>query len=509
MLATPENWVIHRLDATLYWVPELTSPPSGPAGPASRDLDAAARRLAGAAPVGLLLRDQDRRATYANGAWLAIAGIALDAALGDGWQRALDPPDRERVLAAFAESDRNLRPVACDAGFRRPDGALRRVRLRSAPLCDDGGAVIGAVATAEDITDAAVADARLAVGEHQYRLMFTHMQNGFALHRVILDADGKPVDYEFLALNPAYTEMTGLRPEATIGRRVTEVLPGTERDPANWIQVFGEVALTGRTIRIEALSEAIGKWFEVVAYRPEPMQFAVLIHEITGRKELEWALLEASAREQQQLGRELHDGLGQEITGIALLAEGIARAAARAHSPNATELKRLAEIASHAIGTCRGLAHGLSPLDETDGDLRAALHGLAKRQTDLGGPVVHFENAGRAPLQLAKSSADHLYRIAQEAVSNALRYADARHVVIRLTVRPARIRLEIEDDGKGCGASPRSAAGIGMKTMDYRARVLGGELVVGERAAGGTRVACNCPQPEAPGRAAGRTAPAR
>jgi signal transduction histidine kinase len=337
----------------------------------------------------------------------------------------------------------------------------------------------------------------LAVGERQYELMFTNMQNGFALHRVIQDAAGRPVDYEFLALNPAYTAMTGLAPETTIGRRVTQVVPGTERDPANWIGVFGEVALSGRTVRLEAYSEAIGKWFEVVAYGAEPLQFAVLIHEITDRKLLEAALLEASSREQERLGRELHDGLGQEITGIALLAEGIARDAERAGLPNAQEQKRLAATASHAIGTCRGLAHGMSPLDEVHGDLPAALRALAARQSGLHGPAVDFEEVGGAAIRLPRSSADHLYRIGQEAISNALRYAEATRIVIRLVVRSDSVRLEVEDDGCGCGPAPDQAAGIGIKTMRYRARVLGGDLAIGPGEHGGTRIACLCPQPVA------------
>jgi signal transduction histidine kinase len=321
------------------------------------------------------------------------------------------------------------------------------------------------------------------------------MQNGFALHRVILDDAGRPVDYEFLALNPAYTAMTGLAPETTIGRRVTEVLPGTERDPANWIGVFGEVALSGRTVRLEAYSEVIGKWFEVVAYSADPLQFAVLIHEITDRKLFEAALLEASSREQERLGRELHDGLGQEITGIALLAEGIARDAERTGLPNAAELKHLAATASHAIGTCRGLAHGMSPLDEVHGELSAALRALAARQNDLHGPAVVFEEVGGAALRLPRSSADHLYRIGQEAISNALRYAQATRIVIRLMVRPEAVRLEIEDNGRGCGPAPDQAAGIGIKTMRYRARVLGGDLAIGPGVHGGTRITCLCPQP--------------
>lgn len=346
-------------------------------------------------------------------------------------------------------------------------------------------------------------DQTVAVGERQYELMFTHMQNGFALHRIILDAAGRPVDYEFLALNPAYSAMTGLEAEATIGRRVTEVLPGTERDPANWIEVFGEVALTRRTVRLEAFSVAIGKWFEMVAYSPEPMQFAVLIHEITDRKLLEAALLEASSREQERLGRELHDGLGQEITGLALLAEGLARDAERAGLPNAAELKRLGAIASHAIATCRGLAHGMSPLDEVHGELPAALRALAARQNDLHGPAVEYHDDRLAAIRLPRASADHLYRIAQEAINNALRYAEATSVVIRLAVRQNLIRLEVEDDGKGCAPDPGAASGIGIKTMRYRARVLGGDIVIGAGTSGGTRVVCSCPQPAATSAAGG------
>jgi len=463
---------------------------------AAREADERFRLLSDCAPIGILLRDADLHCTYVNSTWLAIAGLTRSQALGAGWLQAIHPDDRERLARAQRDATRKAAPMELNLRYVRPTGEIRWVHGRTTPLHRADRSLADFLIIAEDLTERQRDKRELEDRERQYRQLFDHMQSGFALHQIILDAAGDPVDYEFLALNPAYTEMTGLRADATVGRRVTEVLPGTEKDPANWIKVFGEVALTGRTLRLEQYSQAVGKWFAVLAYRPEPLRFAVLIEDLTERKKLEWALIETSNREQRQLGEELHDGLGQELTGIALTVAGLANAARRAELPNAGELGRLAQMTSDAISACRTIAHGLSPLGDSRGALRAALGSLVDRQVNLEGPKVRYEVIGQAPLRLREGAADHLYRIAQEALNNALRHAHARSIVVRLRVLHGRdaVRLEVIDDGRGYSPPPADSAGIGVHCMRHRASLIGAELSITARKDGGTTVACTCPQ---------------
>ncbi|MCB1888980.1 MAG: PAS domain S-box protein [Rhodocyclaceae bacterium] len=156
--------------------------------------------------------------------------------------------------------------------------------------------VMRAVADQDALHAALRASKEAAVAsERQYRHLFENLQLGFALHEVVLDADGKPVDYIFLAANPAYREVTGVDALSNLHRRVSEVYASVSSDTTDWIGLFGKVATDGETLRLDAYAEGLDRWFDVLAYQPEPGKFAVLVGDITGRKATEVALQRESA----------------------------------------------------------------------------------------------------------------------------------------------------------------------------------------------------------------------
>ncbi len=126
--------------------------------------------------------------------------------------------------------------------------------------------------------------------EQDYRTLFHEMLEGFAVHEILCDKQGRPVDYRFLAVNPAFENMTGLKSEQIAGRTVREVLPETEPE---WIEIFGRVALTGEPAFFQQYSATLGKHFEVTAFRPGPRQFACIFSDITDRKRAEEELRES------------------------------------------------------------------------------------------------------------------------------------------------------------------------------------------------------------------------
>ncbi len=124
----------------------------------------------------------------------------------------------------------------------------------------------------------------LTKSERKYRNLFENLNEGFALHEIILDKEGKPIDYRFLEINSSFESLTGLKAENVVGRTVREILVGIENDPANWIEKYGKVALTGEEISFEDYSEDLGKWFLVHAFCPEKNRFAVSFSDISPQK---------------------------------------------------------------------------------------------------------------------------------------------------------------------------------------------------------------------------------
>ena len=215
------------------------------------------------------------------------------------------------------------------------------------------------------------------------------------------------------------------------------------------------------------------------------------IGDVTARRALEREVLDVATRERVRLCADIHDGLGQELTGIAMLLQ----AAATAPNPDpvlqAGQLRSIVGYVNRSIVSARDLARGLSPLQVVGGSLSGALQRLAQ---DAGGQVpirVNIDSQCDERL-IDEFSADHLYRIAQEAVVNALRHSGCEHVAIEMSQANGMLTLDILDDGRGISTPSSSDSGLGMRLMEYRARMLGGSLRTAS-ASGGTRVEVRMP----------------
>jgi PAS domain S-box-containing protein len=160
-------------------------------------------------------------------------------------------------------------------------------------------------------------EAALRKSEDRYHSLFTYMSEGFALHEIITDEQGTPSDYRFLDLNPAFEQLTGLTRGRVLNRCVREIMPGTEDF---WIENYGRVALTGKSIHFENYSAVLNRWYAVLAYRPAPRQFAVVFTDITERKKAELAVVDARNKIENERNRLLAIMQALPI-GVALLDE--------------------------------------------------------------------------------------------------------------------------------------------------------------------------------------------
>ncbi len=139
------------------------------------------------------------------------------------------------------------------------------------------------VAVYNEVTLRKLAQLKLEESENKLQKLFDHMNSGFSFHKIVLDENEKPVDYIFMEVNTAFEQMTGLKSTNIIGKKVTEVIPGIENDPANWIGVYGKVALSGKPVKFQNYSIELGKWFSVSAYSPMKGYFASIFEDITNQ----------------------------------------------------------------------------------------------------------------------------------------------------------------------------------------------------------------------------------
>jgi PAS domain S-box-containing protein len=163
------------------------------------------------------------------------------------------------------------------------DGEERLIAWHNVILKDPSGKITGTLSSGLDITDEFYTSEALKKSKKEYQMLFEKMIDGFALHEIICDDKGEPVDYRFLEVNPSFVKMTGLSRQNVIGKTVKQVLPGIED---YWIKTYGKVALTGKSIRFENYSQDLDRYYDVVAFCPEKGQFGAIFIDITDRKKI-------------------------------------------------------------------------------------------------------------------------------------------------------------------------------------------------------------------------------
>ena len=217
-----------------------------------------------------------------------------------------------------------------------------------------------------------------------------------------------------------------------------------------------------------------------------------LQREMEERRRLEREIARVSDEERRNLGQDVHDGVCQELTGALLRCQALKQRLERGQNLAAEDLGALSSLLEEAIDEAYAVAKGLWPLDPDEGALSPALRALAKRTQASTGVHCRFVASGDVTVP-DPTTAQHLYRIAQEALSNASRHANARHILVELQRSNDELVLRVGDDGTGMPHEFPSE-GMGLSTMAYRAQVMEGDLTVGPGPDGGTSVVCRVPR---------------
>lgn len=257
-----------------------------------------------------------------------------------------------------------------------------------------------------------------------------------------------------------------------------QIIQNIELPPTEWDFTDG----LGQRLRLE-----IGT--RIVQQQGMTLEIEGIARDITERKRLEKEILEISNREQQRIGHDLHDGVCQQLAGIAYRVDILADQLQEKNFPEASEAQRIGGLVNDAIAQTRGVARGLFPVHLEESGLILALEDLAANATNLFKIKCDLNCEEPAPA-LEDAAAAHLYYIAQEAVLNAVKHGKATHASISLKHTDGHFELSIQDDGSGFKTNNGNSQSMGIRIMNYRAKTIGATLDLKSKPGTGTRVTC-------------------
>ncbi|MGH7127477.1 MAG: PAS domain-containing sensor histidine kinase, partial [Planctomycetaceae bacterium] len=338
-----------------------------------------------------------------------------------------------------------------------------------------------------DVTEKKRAEAALQDSELRFQTIFQDAALGIAL----ADLRGR-----ILRTNPALEQLLGFEKSQLVGLMATEVLDPSVR--ARFRADLEELA-AGRSEAMQRelrcqRRDGTKLWGSLTLSlcrdsAGRPVHVIAMIEDVTDRKRLERDLADLTFQEQQRIGQEVHDGIGQELTGLGYLAGTLHRKLSERGGPESQIAGQLSEGLSRALAQARAVARGLMPVDVEAGGLEHALEELARRVCGWFDIECRFVSRGSIAIQ-NRSAVNHLYRIAQEAVTNAVKHGQAKQVTIELSGDEEQTRLRIADDGRGFAGGSDEPSGVGLRIMHYRADMIGADLHVAPRPEGGVIITC-------------------
>jgi PAS domain S-box-containing protein len=377
---------------------------------------------------------------------------------------------------------------------RKDTGASWLGSYSYAPIRNSEGDILGSVVIGRDVTEAVQREQALRAREARWQAVLNTAMDAI----VITDDDGT-----ITSVDPATEQMFGYTASELIGRRASLLLPrARRREFLLRLGAFSQTHLLGYRHELTAQrKDGVTFPAEIVVNAIVGDGYAAVIRDDTERVEARKRLLEIASNEQRQIGQELHDGIAQDLSAVTLFASAVIKALDKpAPEVQAADRQWLRNTATRIYDGLEGvhrqvqrLARGIMPVQIDAEGLQGALATLVE-QTNAP-RLVRCQFVCPSSVSVANNAtATHLYRIAQEALGNALRHAAPRNVIVSLIRDRNYVVLEVSDDGLGIDAAltvrGAKCAGVGLQTMRYRARAIGGSLTVARQEQGGTLVRC-------------------
>lgn len=516
-----ESYRIIRPDGTIRWVRDRAFPVKDQDGKPYRivglaediteekQLDeklAALGHAVESSAEPISITDLNNRVIFVNHAFESATGYTREEILGKHASILHSPRNPPNLADTIIEQTRKGGWIG-EVWDIRKDGSEFPIFLSTSEVKRSDGEVMGYMGIGRDMTERHRAEAILRESEERFRSLFQSAPIGIALH----DIDGR-----YLQINSAYEKITGYKEkelqvfgssaaitqadDVIAEREMFEALiqghVDSYRNEIRYVRKDRTVVTTMLTT--SALRGGDGKIRYVIS----------MIENITEQKNLERQMLEIAALERQRIGHELHDGLGQFLAGVAFKVKALEVALDVSNgtipSDRKDEVKLLSALMREALSQTRRLAHGLQPIELEGRGVISALATLAEMSENMFDVDCDFA-CDQTQLPIRPEAALALYRIAQEAIHNAVNHGSAKKIRVELAVRGGDLNFSISDDGSGFRLPPSptvandsshvlTGGGMGLRIMEYRARAAGGQFEIKPNAPRGTNIICTFPR---------------
>jgi len=308
-----------------------------------------------------------------------------------------------------------------------------------------------------------------------------------------IDTDMNPLP--FLEVNEVACEILGYTREELLQKTLYDIV-ATDKEHIK--QHLQKVIMRGESLHeskhLTKEGEGIPLEISARSFTYSGRQTIISIgRDVRERRKLEQEILNISEQERQRIGRDMHDDLGQMLTGTALIAQNLATKLKSKGIEDAPKVQKITNMIREADEHARALARGLVPVNVESNGLDIALQELARKSTDLYDVEVQYSRC-HCKLFDDNSSAVHLYRIAQEAINNAIKHSEATRINVELAPHDDHILLTVSDNGVGLQVQNEKNNGMGLRIMKFRAQMIGGSLEMKSESGKGTEIICKVPQ---------------
>jgi len=402
----------------------------------------------------------------------------------------IHPEDRNRLVNAIEKVWKDNKRQHLEIRIFTNSGKEKCIYNILNPQENKECEVVKIFGTTHNITERKKAEESLKEHERRYRMLF----QGTTDEILVFQVDDNMEPLPFLEVNDIACEILGYSREELLQKTVYDVVDADDEEIRKRIaDVISEGGSVRESQHLTKEGDAIPLEVSARSFKYNGRRTILSIgRDVRERRKLEQQILNISEQERQRIGQDMHDGLGQMLTGVGLIAQNLAQKLDSQESEGADQVQDIADMVKEADEHARALARGLVPVNIESNGLDNAMKELIKKSEKMYDVDIHYSNNQNMELG-DNSSAVHLYRIAQEAINNAIKHGKPTTIDVELNVEDRYATLSVEDNGSGFPESKENSDGMGVRIMNFRAQMIGGTLEINSATGSGTEIICRMP----------------